>query len=145
MCLYLMIWRRNFMFFPKKGPYPFLLTAFTFPSLAQDDQNFPPALSSRLLTSASALTTTRPPLEPPQTLAAASKEWPPSSSSEPTSEAAYYATAGGGTAVGLLHLHGSTCLLSVCPASSSAARRPHRVLRSPPSLLPLLCLVSQNI
>jgi hypothetical protein len=32
MCLYVMIWRRHFMFFSKKGPYPFLLTAFTFPS-----------------------------------------------------------------------------------------------------------------
>jgi hypothetical protein len=64
--------------FSKKGPYPFLLTAFTFPSPTQDDQNFPPTLSSRLLTSASAPTTTRPPPKPPQTLATASKEWPPS-------------------------------------------------------------------
>jgi hypothetical protein len=67
-----------YVFFQKKGLYPFLLTAFTFPSPAQDDQNFPPTLSSRLLTSASAPTTTRPPPKPPQTLAVASKEWPPS-------------------------------------------------------------------
>ncbi|PWZ32286.1 40S ribosomal protein S24-2 [Zea mays] len=64
------------MFFPKKGLYPFLLTAFTFSSPAQDDQNFPPALSSRLLTSASAPTTTRPPPKPPQTLAAATRRSP---------------------------------------------------------------------
>jgi hypothetical protein len=68
-----MIWRRHFMFFSKKGLYPFLLTAFTFPSPAEDDQNSPPTLSSRLLTSTSAPTTTRPPPKPPQTLAAASK------------------------------------------------------------------------
>ncbi|KAL5676223.1 hypothetical protein ACJX0J_012354, partial [Zea mays] len=52
MCLYVMIWRRHFMFFSKKGPYPFLLTTFTFPSPAKDDQNSPPTLSSRLLTTA---------------------------------------------------------------------------------------------
>jgi hypothetical protein len=32
--------------FSKKGSYPFLLTAFTFPSPAQDDQNSPPTLLS---------------------------------------------------------------------------------------------------
>jgi hypothetical protein len=40
-----------YVFF-KKGPYPFLLTAFTFPSPAQDDQNSPPTLSSWLLITA---------------------------------------------------------------------------------------------